>query len=55
MERPLGELPLCAALIDGTLFKDPQMIAALARGHRRDSSRVKASHLINMVKLQQSV
>src|SRR5260370_11418031 len=30
MERPLGELRLCAVLIDGTPFKDRQMIAALA-------------------------
>jgi putative transposase len=29
MERPLGELRLCAVLIDGTPFKDRQMIAAL--------------------------
>jgi putative transposase len=32
MERPLGELRLCAVLIDGTPFKDRQMIAALAIG-----------------------
>src|SRR4051812_22475187 len=32
MERPLGELQLCAVLIDGTPFKDRQMIAALAIG-----------------------
>jgi transposase-like protein len=29
MERPLGELLLCAVLIDGTPFKDRQIIAAL--------------------------
>jgi transposase-like protein len=29
MERPLGELRLCALLIDGTPFKDRQMIVAL--------------------------
>jgi len=32
MERPLGELRLCAVLIDGTSFKDRQMIAALGIG-----------------------
>src|SRR5664280_1279353 len=33
MERPLGELRLCAVLIDGTPFRDRQMIVALgARG-----------------------
>src|SRR5271168_1521168 len=32
MERPLGELRLCAVLIDGTPFKDRQMIAALWLG-----------------------
>jgi transposase-like protein len=32
MERPLGELRLCAVLIDGTPFKDRQMIAALGVG-----------------------
>src|SRR5258706_2578847 len=32
MERPLGELLLCAVLIDGTPFKDRQMIAALGIG-----------------------
>jgi transposase-like protein len=32
MERPLGELRLCAMLIDGTPFKDRQMIAALGIG-----------------------
>src|SRR5260221_13001752 len=32
MERPLGELRLCAVLIDGTPFKDRQMIAALGIG-----------------------
>ncbi len=31
-ERPLGELPLCAVLIDGTPFKDRQMIVALGIG-----------------------
>src|SRR5712671_4360442 len=29
MERPLGELQLCAVLIDGTPFRDRQMIVAL--------------------------
>jgi putative transposase len=29
MERPLGDLRLCAVLIDGTPFKDRQMIVAL--------------------------
>lgn len=32
MERPLGELRLCAVLIDGTPFKDRMMIAALGIG-----------------------
>jgi transposase-like protein len=32
IERPLGELRLCAVLIDGTPFKDRQMIAALGIG-----------------------
>lgn len=32
MERPLGELRLCAVLIDGTPFKDRQMIVALGIG-----------------------
>jgi transposase-like protein len=32
MERPLGELRLCAVLIDGTPFKNRQMIAALGIG-----------------------
>ena len=32
MERPLGELNLCALLIDGTPFKDRQMIVALGIG-----------------------
>ncbi len=32
MERPLGELPLCAVLIDGTPFKDRQVIVALGIG-----------------------
>jgi transposase-like protein len=32
MERPLGELHLCAIVIDGTPFKDRQMIAALGIG-----------------------
>jgi len=32
MERPLGELRLCAVLIDGTPFKDHQMIVALGIG-----------------------
>lgn len=31
-ERPLGELRLCAVLIDGTPFKDRQMIVALGIG-----------------------
>jgi hypothetical protein len=29
LERPLGELRLCAVLIDGTPFRDRQMIVAL--------------------------
>ena len=32
MERPLGELRLCAIVIDGTPFQDRQMIAALGIG-----------------------
>lgn len=32
MERPLGQLRLCAILIDGTPFRDRQMIAALGIG-----------------------
>src|SRR5882762_9145737 len=32
MERPLGELRLCAIVIDGTPFRDRQMIAALGIG-----------------------
>jgi putative transposase len=32
MERPLGELRLCTVLIDGTPFKNRQMIAALGIG-----------------------
>jgi putative transposase len=32
MERPLGELRLCAVLLDGTPFKDRQMIVALGIG-----------------------
>jgi len=32
MERPLGELRLCAIVVDGTPFKDRQMIAALGIG-----------------------
>jgi transposase-like protein len=32
MERPLGELRLCAVLIDGTPFKDRMMIVALGIG-----------------------
>jgi len=32
MERPLGELKLCAVLIDGTPFRDRQMIVALGIG-----------------------
>jgi transposase-like protein len=33
MERPLEELNLCAVLIDGTAFRDRQMIVALGIGH----------------------
>jgi hypothetical protein len=29
MERPLGELRLCSVLIEGTPFRDRQMIVAL--------------------------
>jgi transposase-like protein len=32
MERPLGDVKLCALLIDGTPFKDRQMIVALGIG-----------------------
>jgi transposase-like protein len=32
MERPLGKLNLCAVLIDGTPFKDRQMIVAMGIG-----------------------
>ena len=32
LERPLGELRLCAVLIDGTPFRDRQMIVALGIG-----------------------
>jgi transposase-like protein len=32
LERPLGELRLCAVLIDGTRFQDRQMIVALGIG-----------------------
>jgi putative transposase len=32
MERPLGQLRLCAVLIDGTPFRDRQMIVALGIG-----------------------
>src|SRR6476646_11727150 len=32
MERPLGELRLCALLIDGTPFKNRQMLVALGIG-----------------------
>ncbi len=32
MERPLGELRLCAIVIDGTPFKDRKMIVALGIG-----------------------
>jgi transposase-like protein len=32
MERPLGELRLCAVLIDGTPFKDRQILVALGIG-----------------------
>lgn len=32
MERPLGKLNLCAVMIDGTPFKDRQMIVALGIG-----------------------
>lgn len=33
MERPLGELKLCAIIIDGTPFKGRQMIAAIGVGN----------------------
>jgi len=33
MERPLGELKLCAMVIDGTPFKGRQMIAAIGLGN----------------------
>jgi hypothetical protein len=33
MERPLGELRLCAIVIDGTPFKSRQMIAAIGVAH----------------------
>lgn len=33
MERPLGELKLCAILIDGTPFKGRQMLAAVGVAH----------------------
>ena len=33
MERPLGELKLCAIVIDGTPFKGRQMIAAVGVGN----------------------
>jgi len=33
MERPLGELRLCATVIDGTPFKGRQMIAAMGVGN----------------------
>jgi hypothetical protein len=40
MERPLGELRLCALPIDGTPFKDRQMLVALGIGcDRRAQSR----------------
>src|ERR1035438_4214938 len=48
MERPLGELRLFAVLIDGTPFKDRQMIAALGigcDGTDRKSTRLNSSHL----------
>lgn len=32
LERPLGELRLCAIVIDGTPFQDRQMIATLSIG-----------------------
>lgn len=32
LERPLGDLKLCAVLVDGTPFKDRQMIVALGIG-----------------------
>ena len=32
MERPLGELRLCAIVIDGTPFQDRQMVAGLGIG-----------------------
>src|ERR1700731_3983902 len=33
MERPLGELKLCAIVIDGTPFKGRQMMAAIGVGN----------------------
>jgi len=33
MERPLGELKLCAIVLDGTPFKGRQMIAAIGVAH----------------------
>jgi transposase-like protein len=33
MERPLGEVPMCAMVIDGTPFKGRQMIAAIGVGN----------------------
>jgi hypothetical protein len=38
MERPLGELRLCAVRIDGTPFKDRQIIAALGIGCLRETA-----------------
>ena len=38
MERPLGELRLCAVLIDGTPFRDRQMMVAL--GIRTDGRKI---------------
>ena len=35
MERPLGELRLCAVLIDGTPFRDRHMVVALGVSSRR--------------------
>src|SRR3989304_2634185 len=34
LERPLGELRLCAVLIDGTPFRDRQMIVAVTGAKR---------------------
>ena len=40
MERPLGELRLCAVLIDGTPFRDRQMMVAL--GISTDGRKIKS-------------